>query len=533
MAYRLSSDTIRLAVKHISKYGDTDIFPNIPMLDFLIDDEDSIVDCLAKIDLDVFNPSGTIEVLSPKRQFGFRIVNQQNLIDTILLLACVLEISSDIENKRNKIESHYSYSYRMAHDSATGDIFNSDVNFKSWLIKHQEIINRDISIKFILSLDIADFYSRIYFHRLENLLDETVPEAKRGASSFIKKCIKNIRSRQSFGLPIGSNSARILAELALSDFDEMLSNYGVVSSRYVDDFRIFLKSESDAQATIGFFAEALYKNEGLTLNDSKTKLESRDEYLEKIETDAADPQFVALNDAIGIFESIAYDGREVTDEVLHKIAEYDLLEQLNKEIHNRDLNVSKIKLLLKALRFSPSEEAGDFIKANLIKLLILPRETCLLIGKIVEKIPNYFDDFGSEIIEALNDEFVGSVLVIRFWLLEIFSRGYIIPTYQQTDRITQIVGATNRQQLFLIRGVIGDKNFFRGLKTAFNNIVNFEIPYLLLGATCLPKDEYCTWVNLIKSQIHDPINKLHAEWLVKNFDIARNSAHYLTSDHID
>ena len=533
MAYRLNEDIIRLAIKHIAKYGDTDIFPNIPMLDFMVSDEDAIVQCLAKIDLDVFNPSGTIEVLSPKRQFGFRIVNQQNLIDAILLLACVLEISFDIESKKSKLEKHYSYSYRIAPNFNTGDIFDSNINFKTWLVKHQEIIKSDTSIEFILSLDIADFYSRIYFHRLENLLDEVIPETKRGASSFIKKSIKNIRSRQSFGLPIGSNSARILAELALSDFDEMLSNYGIISSRYVDDFRIFLKNESDAQATIGFFAEALYKNEGLTLNDSKTKLESRDEYLKKIELEVADPQFIALNDAIGIFEGIAYGIREATDDELLRIAEIDLLEQLHNEINNRDLNVSKIKLLLKALRLSPSEEAGDFIKANLIKLLILPRETCLLIGKIVEMVPNYFDDFGSEIIETLNDKFVGSVLIIRFWLLEIFSRGYIKPNYQQTDRITQIVGATNRQQLFLIRGGIGDKNFFRGLKTSFNSIVNSETPYLLLGATCLPKDEYCTWVNLIKNQISDPINRLHAEWLVKNYDTIINSAHYLTSDHIE
>ena len=61
---------------------------------------------------------------------------------------------------------------------------------------------------------------------------------KHGAVRFIKKHISIIRAKQSFGLPVGGSSARLLAELALVDTDQALRDKGLKATRFVDDFRV-------------------------------------------------------------------------------------------------------------------------------------------------------------------------------------------------------------------------------------------------------------------------------------------------------
>jgi hypothetical protein len=94
------------------------------------------------------------------------------------------------------------------------------------LHKQQDIIANNSKIRFVISTDISDYYARINFHRLENLLDEATPG--HGAARFIKKHIRIIRAKQSFGLPVGGSAARLLAELALSDTDQALRDRGFI-----------------------------------------------------------------------------------------------------------------------------------------------------------------------------------------------------------------------------------------------------------------------------------------------------------------
>jgi hypothetical protein len=95
--------------------------------------------------------------------------------------------------------------------------------------KQQSILLSNTGIKRIASTDISDYYSRINFHRLENLLDDVAPG--HGAVRFIKKHIKTIRARQSFGLPVGGSAARMLAELSLCDTDQALRDQGLLVSK--------------------------------------------------------------------------------------------------------------------------------------------------------------------------------------------------------------------------------------------------------------------------------------------------------------
>ena len=73
MAYRLSPSSLAHATKHLCKYGDTDVFPHLPELNVLREQETEVIKELAALDLDTYSPGGAFEALGPKSCYGFQI----------------------------------------------------------------------------------------------------------------------------------------------------------------------------------------------------------------------------------------------------------------------------------------------------------------------------------------------------------------------------------------------------------------------------------------------------------------------------
>jgi len=74
----------------------------------------------------------------------------------------------------------------------------------------------------------------------------------------------------------------------------------------------------------------------------------------------------------------------------------------------------------------------------------------------------------------------------------------------------------DQRQLLLIRGRTVDRNFFRKQKTALNVFSDLEIPCLVWGASCLPKDEYENWIDTAKAQLKGPLGSLFLGWAKRN-----------------
>jgi hypothetical protein len=70
MAYCVTPKSLEAAVRHLCRYGDTDIFPHLPELAFFADEEAAVVADLAKVDLDSYTPEGALEALAPKSRYG-------------------------------------------------------------------------------------------------------------------------------------------------------------------------------------------------------------------------------------------------------------------------------------------------------------------------------------------------------------------------------------------------------------------------------------------------------------------------------
>ena len=85
--------------------------------------------------------------------------------------------------------------------------------------------------------DIADFYPRIYHHRLDNALQ--VATSKSNHIKALKQLLSGWNKTESYGIPVGSAPSRLLAELVMTDIDQALLAQGIDFIRFNDDYRIF------------------------------------------------------------------------------------------------------------------------------------------------------------------------------------------------------------------------------------------------------------------------------------------------------
>jgi hypothetical protein len=274
-----------------------------------------------------------------------------------------------------------------------------------------------------VSTDVSDYCSRINFHRLENLLDEVAP--KHGAVRFIKKHIGIIRAKQSFGLPVGGSAARLLAELAMVDTDEALRDMNLTVTRFVDDFRIFLKVTDHPYDVLGFLAGQLGINEGLSLNSAKTLVTERKEYIEYLESSTSDLEEELEDVALSALTAGLYFDDEPDEADLQKLKGLNLVGILEKEIDSDIWDMGRIKVLFRALKIAKPEEAIDLIERRFEDLLVFGKELVLLMEALEDDSSDCFDRLQEQVIEAILSPPASSIQIIRTWLMEIFVRDII------------------------------------------------------------------------------------------------------------
>jgi len=221
-----TKDAFRLAVPNVSAFGDTDIFPS-PLDRFVCQDTpDAVVAILEDVHrtFDQYlasKPPENIDALAPLGYTAFRWATQIDPLWNLYYLSLVLLIAETVESKRLLISENSVFSYRFRPDFATSHLFADS----TWRHYKQCALEKSNNYPFVLVADVADFYSRVAHHRLENELIRlkiTTDEPRR-----IKTLISKFSQTRSYGLPVGGPASRILAELALNPVDLFLSRKGM------------------------------------------------------------------------------------------------------------------------------------------------------------------------------------------------------------------------------------------------------------------------------------------------------------------
>lgn len=369
----------KVAINNVSNYGDTDIFP-FPMENALFFD---LPDRVEHIILDMENnferwvahyPVDYIKTCVPVGYTGYRWATTIDPLWNCFLLYQTLKVSDKLESNRIPISKESVFSYRTKIDEATGKLFDPDQNWRAFYKKAIE--NADSGqFPFVIRFDISDFYNHVYHHRLESALLRCDIEGN--IKKRIMKILQDMAGNVSYGLPVGGNAARILAEMLLNSLDQMLNNKRIIFCRYVDDYILFAKTREDAFRKLNYCADFLLRNEGLSLQKSKTQILTSTEFISHakttIEGDAGDgsskrAEFLKLH--------IRYDPYSATAdedyaELKKKIGQFDILSLLKSELRKSRIHQALGKQILNAITFLDREKldlAFSVIGANLENL---------------------------------------------------------------------------------------------------------------------------------------------------------------------
>lgn len=207
-------------------------------------------------------------ILVPKKElFDFRKCAIIEPIDELKYLTLALQIADQVETKRPNKSKNHVFSYRFSPEK--GYLFDPKYNYTAFR-EHVSKKSKQRNVNVVVSCDIANFYDRLNLHRLECILSSN-PKIDKKIILQINELLLFWSGRDSYGIPVGSNASRILAEAGLIEVDNFLLSHKISYCRFVDDFRLFAPDSATAHRWLSLLVDKLSK-EGLFLNTGKTKI---------------------------------------------------------------------------------------------------------------------------------------------------------------------------------------------------------------------------------------------------------------------
>ena len=322
----LTEAELQNAYEAIEHHGYSGLVPLPPEWEVVKEHWENIKQGITTLDLDDYTPSPPMLLFAPKSHATVRPVYLLHPIDLIIYSALTLIIKDDIEAQRVPVGRKRVFSYR-ADQSAPNRFYATQPTFVDFREESRRKAAR-ATTNIVAVADIADFFPRIYQHRLENVIEASAqtPRAREVARVLVRKFIANLLSKNSYGVPIGPFSSRVLAEAVLIDVDAALLSDGADFVRWVDDYNIFCRSETEAQRVLFRLAERLFNNHGLTLSAIKTKILPVDEFQDRMLRDHE----AEVEDEFRALQEIAANYNPYTDEEIElNQEELEVLEHLN------------------------------------------------------------------------------------------------------------------------------------------------------------------------------------------------------------
>lgn len=159
-------------------------------------------------------------------------------------------------------------SHRLG-QNASLTMFESSAEAYKGFIKRQHELAKSDKYSYCVRLDIANYYERIYLHKLQQLLERrSVPAI---VTTALCNLLRKFANGDSHGIPQGYWASDYLGNIYLLYLDEFLKEQGVYAIRYVDDYRIFCESEREAKLILKACDDVL-RGLGLNIQPMKTSI---------------------------------------------------------------------------------------------------------------------------------------------------------------------------------------------------------------------------------------------------------------------
>ena len=390
---------IELAIRNITKFGDTDIFPFPIENKIIFDKKKDIISLIKEFEAQNIKyvlsrvPPINVHSVINSGYTGFRWGTQIDPIWNIYYLYLVICLAKNIESKRPDKNKNIVFSYRY---SPTPESFLFDSNY-GWGAFYKASREKAKKHKYVLICDIFNFYQRISHHKLENALNYLGDSSD--AATRIMAILGNFSNSYSYGLPIGGNASRILAELLLNSVDSLLLQNEFDFTRFVDDYHIFVDSKEEAYSKLIYLSKILISDYGLSLQKSKTRVMTSEEFLES--TDNLPNDARRMMDISVKFDPYSPTAEEDYEELKTNLRTVDILGLLNTELKKSLIHQSLVSRLVKSIKVLDIKSKIGAIESIIENLETLYPVIPVIFITIKKLFAEFSDEFKEHIVQVL------------------------------------------------------------------------------------------------------------------------------------
>lgn len=340
-----------------------------------------------KTSFDKEHKSECVELPIYKTSIERRIIKVPNPEQYVYLCERLKNNINDIEKAISHNKSTESNPFRINGDKQFLDIplYCEYKNIKTGFMKSvKNRIRLSMGYKYQLKIDLSKFYDSIYTHIIEWCVVGK-PAAKGRTKpgnwgELLDKAIRASQSAETKGIPTGPFTSRILSEFILSEIDKQLRSENLLFLHYVDDYRFYFKTESDAIKSLKKIAN-IFREYKLEINESKTAIK---EY----------PYEVLSNISQKVYECRKLNEKE---SIIYVINECNKLYLEGEK--------ASYKYVLKTLNKINNNELKNWIylESFFLSVLTIKPDLARYISKIILKHKNLISEsFKDRLIDILN-----------------------------------------------------------------------------------------------------------------------------------
>ena len=519
---RLSNSSLSWALNQAERFGDTNrVFPQPFEFAAIRHDWGRLAVLLRSKDVLKWSVRPIRECLSPKGSRSFRIVTQLDPLDWIIYSALVYELGADLESYRLPQEEGVVFSWRFA-PLADGTMFSRETGYAQFVERSRQLASMS-NDQYVVVTDIADFFPNLNHHRVENALRSAAP-TKANHTTAIMRLLGGWREKQSFGIPVGPNASRLVAEVAIHDIDQALRGAGLTFVRYADDFRIFCKTRKDAYIAVATLAEVLWKSHGLTLAGQKTEILPVERFNQQFfqtgreaELERLAQSFADIVDALELdswYDEIDYS--DLDEEQKASVDALNLGNLLTEQLEREYIDIQLTKFILRRLGQLQNADVADEILSYIDKLYPAFADVITYLDNLEHLTEGRRLEISNGVLSIMDDSVVSHLEYHRMHLLNLFVSN---AAWGNSQRLAEMwPHATDhftKRKLILALGTSGQNYWFRQRKTEWQHFSHWERRAFLHGASSLEADERKHWFDSIRRRL-DPLEEAVVNWSMKN-----------------
>jgi hypothetical protein len=514
---RLQKKSLNWALKHALECGDTDVFPKGFEFDAIKFRWEIIRNYLLAQDLDCWITRPPRSVLSPKSIYGFRIITQLDPLDFLIFSSLMYEIGKDLEASRIPIEEQRVYSYRFS-PSRNGKMYRDDVGYSEFEKRCEKIL-ASRKFNYVVVTDIADFYPRIYSHRLDNALQACTKKADH--VRVILKLLSGWNETETHGIPVGSAPARLLAEITINDVDNALAYHGIEFVRFVDDYRIFAKTYKEAFKALSLLAQTLYDNHGLTLQPQKTTIVEVKKYHPRYspeELHRLKSEFSDFLEDLGIsdpYEPIEYDS--LSESQQKAVDLLNLREMFCDEIEKQtEPDIGILRFILRRMGQLGDPSLVDIILLNWTKIHPVFADVVHYFKNLRHLDAKQRETYGRRILKAHEESVFSELPFYCMWIFSLFSESQDWNNLKAFPKLLEEAkDLSSRRELILAMGRAQHTHWFQSHWRRLFDEPHWSRRAVLAAASCMAPDARKHWYKSILPKL-DVLERAVVDWAKEN-----------------